>query len=369
MSFQCDFLELDETLGKSPPLPVYLVHGEEPFLRERAVQRILERLAPAPEMDHALSRYDGEGDEKTSLSAVVTDLCTPSLFSPVKIALVRRAGPALEAEGEALIGFPGEAPDGSHLLLEAPKVDMRRKWARAVKKGGGLVSCPKLYDQPPPWSEAPRWENPLARWTEREARSHGLVLDPRAAQHLIDRVGASLRGLFEEIEKLALYLRASPEHPVEVSDRRIDDVVGEYNEFGLFKLTDAVGARDLAAALRIAGALFTQGLHRPGRSGVVHDAGAIATLCTERIYAKIREIYRARGVLDRGGGVEGLVKELGKHKAFAPKLARECRGFSPDEAGELLRALVACDLGIKTGRGRPRMLLETLIGKIAGSRG
>jgi DNA polymerase-3 subunit delta len=359
--FDSDFTGLEAKLRKKETLPAYLVWGDEPFFRDRALSRILRHLARGGETDHFVTRYDGEGDEKASLNEVLSDLATPSLFSPVKVAVFRRADDAVEKAADALVAFFSDPPDRAHLLLEMLTIDRRRKWAKAFKRSGGVVSCKKLYDRPPPWSDAPSWDNPLAHWTVKEAAEQGMKFSLEDAGHLIDRVGSGLRAIYEELGKLSLYLRADPKKPVTVSRDAVNEIVGDYNEYGLFKFTDAVAARRLGDALKIAGALFEHGLVRAGRSGVIHDPGTIATLLTERVYARIRELFQARILLDRGGGPDVLVKEMKKHKAFAPQLAKEARGFALADFPRNLGSLLQADLALKTGQGEARLILEKLI--------
>ncbi len=362
--FECDFLELDARLGKGPPLPVYVVCGEEPFLRDRAVGGIVRSLSSGDDSGYSRVAFDGGDEPAPSMSAIVADVLTPSLFGGPKIAVVKRADSVLDDGGDALEEYVESQAGGAHIVLEAGKFDRRRKAAKAVKSAGGIVNCRKLYDQPPPWSTAERWDNDVARWTAKEAQAAGLSMTRQMVQRLIDRVGPGLRSLFEELEKLSIYLRASAGSPVEVTESAMDAVVGEYNEYGVFKLADSVVRGDFAEALRISSALFSQGVSRPGEAGMVQDEGAIAVILTDRIFARVREILEAKSVLDAGLGVDGLVEKLKKNRVFAPQLASEAGRHEVPRLAGSLRALVAADFALKTGQGRPRTVFETLLAEI-----
>ncbi len=362
--FECDFLDLPGRLAKEPLLPVYLVCGEEPFLRDRAVRSIVKSLSGASE--YSRESYDGVEDLKSGIQGLVADLLTPSLFGESRIVLITRADDVADSCGDSIEEFVESQDGGAHLVLEAEKIDRRKKAAKVVKGAGGLVTCKRLYDQPPPWAGGSAWDNDVARWTRGEASAAGLVMSLPTAQHLIERVGPDLRGLSEEIEKISIYRKASASSPVEVAAADIDAVVGEYNEYGVFKLADSVAAGDLAAALRISSALFSQGLSRPGESGAVHDDGVIAVILTERVHSKVREILKAKSILGRGLGADAIAETLKKHKVFAKVLAKDAARFDAGRLNSMLGDLLEADLALKTGDGSPRTVFETLLVKMLG---
>jgi hypothetical protein len=185
------------------------------------------------------------------------------------------------------------------------------------------------------------------------------------ARELSERVGNELGSLHEELSKLALYLGADPGNPRDLTSAVLLEAVGDYNEFGLFRLTDAIGARDLPGALRIARGLFEQGLPQAGGGASATDEGRVAAVLADRIHAKVAEIFRARAVLDGGGSPDDVGKSLGKNRFFVPILVAEARRFPPSREGPALDALFLAEARIKSG-GAPRPEIEGLLVKLLG---
>jgi DNA polymerase-3 subunit delta len=82
------------------------------------------------------------------------------------------------------------------------------------------------------------------------ARELGLRLDPRMAQSLVAATNADRGLLLREVEKLALYLDASPESPKELDADALAAIGAENDESDVAAIVDAVmgGRPDIAAA-------------------------------------------------------------------------------------------------------------------------
>jgi DNA polymerase III delta subunit len=188
---------------------------------------------------------------------------------------------------------------------------------------------------------------------------------PPVAQELADRVGNRPGSLVEEMEKLALYLKADPEAPVSVTGKALEETVGDYNEYGVFRLADAVGDRDLNASLTILRALFEQGLRSAGSAEGKRSSSGVPVVVLDRLHAKLREIYRARALLDAGASPDRIGKALGKHRAFVPALVNQARGFPLARQDRILDALFRADRAVKSG-GDGRTVLEGFLVEILG---
>jgi DNA polymerase III delta subunit len=181
-------------------------------------------------------------------------------------------------------------------------------------------------------------------------------------------VGNDLGSLSEELGKIALYVGAAPSKPLELTTKILSEAVGDYNEFGIFRLTDAVGARDLPGALRIARGLFEQGLPQAGGGAAATDETRVAAALADRIHAKVSEIFRARAVLDSGGSPDDVGKALGKNRFFVPVLVAEARRYPPAREGGALEALFEAESRVKSG-GSGRHEIEVLLARVIGTGG
>lgn len=348
--------------------PVYAVVGDEPFLKQRALDRIVAQLTRGAEGRFGLRTADMEGPEEqrpAGAGELLADLLTPSLFAKTTVVAVRRADKLLAKGGsaDAILDFLDAPGAAGALVLDLKSVDGRTRVGRTLKEKGMVVECKRLFDKPPPWKpDAPRHDNPLSHWIVREGRRAGLSLALPVAQALADRVGNNLAGLAEEIDKLALFKGAGGDRAIRVDESDVAASVGDYNDFGIFRLTDAVGSRNLEEALRIAGALFEQGLRSFGKGGTTTSAEpGVAAVIVGRLHAKLREVFRARAILDGGGGAGDVQTGLGKHRAFVQGLVEEARRFPLSAMDAALDALFRADRALKTGGGGRRVVERLLV--------
>ncbi|MHC4780591.1 MAG: DNA polymerase III subunit delta [Planctomycetota bacterium] len=361
-----EFREFDQK-KRIPKAPLYAVVGDEPFLKHRAVDKVVEALSKGPEGAFAVRTCDFEGPEElrpASVGEILADVMTPSLFTKRSTVVVWRADKLLTKGGgaEGVLEYIQDPGTHGSLVLELRALDKRTRVGRAIRDKGFVVECKRLFDRPPPWKRnAPIHENPLAEWIAAEGRSEGLVLSLAVAHGLAERVGNDLGAIHEEIVKLALYLGADGDGAVRVDERALSESVGDYNEFGVFRLTDAVGRRDLEGALKIVKSLLEQGLKSFGGPGKRVPPAQVPSVLVGRIHAKMREIFRARALLDAGGTSEEVGKALGKHRAFLPALIAEARNFALSEAHGILNLLFRAERALKTGADGPTMLEGLLV--------
>ncbi|MHC4601264.1 MAG: DNA polymerase III subunit delta, partial [Planctomycetota bacterium] len=339
-----DYAEFDKK-KRLPQAPLFAMVGEEPFLKRRAVNKVLSHFSREPEGALAVRTFDPEGPEPLrpgSVDEVFTDVKTPSLFAKKTMVVVWRADKLFTRGGgaEALLEYLENPGGGGALVLELRSLDKRTRVGRAIRDRGVLVECKRLYDRPPPWKPYARaYETPLAEWIAAEGKKEHLRFPLPVAQGLAERVGNDLGALHAEVQKLGLYLDAGPGQPRDVDALALSESVGDYNEFGVFRLTDAVGRRDLPTSLRIARSLLEQGLRSFGAPGKRVPPPQVPAVLLGRIHAKLREIFQARSVLDTGGSSEDVGRVLKKHRAFLPVLVEEAGRFDPSETPRILDLL------------------------------
>ena len=63
-------------------------------------------------------------------------------------------------------------------------------------------------------------------WLRRRGEAQGLKMAPEVAKFLVDHVGTDLLSLRGELEKLSLFLDSSPEHPMEINMKVLEEMKG-----------------------------------------------------------------------------------------------------------------------------------------------
>jgi DNA polymerase III delta subunit len=233
----------------SRPGPIHAIVGEDTYLAEEALERVL-AAAIGPDREEALQVL--YGDER-KWEDVLGSARTGSLFVSRRAIVVRRAEllkyanaptedetPEREGrKGKAKVGedpvlsFAGNPAPGVTLVLMAAKPDRRRNpWK-------------KLLDLATVHEASPKKGRALRAHVEAELRSRGLRFAPDALNELLVEVGQDLRRLMGEVDKLEAF--ADGRKDITADD--LGAVLGRGLGQPLYLLSDSFSGRDVAASL------------------------------------------------------------------------------------------------------------------------
>ena len=233
----------------SRPGPIQAIVGEDTYLAEEALERVLAAAIGADRQEALQVLY---GDER-KWEDVLGSARTGSLFVSRRAIVVRRAellkyanapkdDETAEREGrkgkarveedpvEAYAGDP--APDVT-LVLMAAKPDRRRNpWKK-------LLARATVHDVSPKKGRA------LRAHVEAELRARGLRFAPDALNELLGEVGQDLRRLMGEVDKL----EAFAEGRKDITADDLGAVMGRGLGQPLYLLSDSFSGRDVAVSL------------------------------------------------------------------------------------------------------------------------
>jgi DNA polymerase-3 subunit delta len=228
---------------------VHLVLGEDSYLAEEALERILAQ-AVGQERDDAVTVLQGD---EVRWEAVIAAARSGSLFASRRAVVVRRADlirapraddgeAAAEAvprkgkpktEDDPVLSYLDDPGPDVTLVLLAAKPDRRRNpWKRLSSEG-------TIHPVDPKKGSA------LRAHVDGELRRRGLRLEPDAVGILIDEVGQDLRRLMGEVDKL----EAWGDGRTALSADDVHAVLGRGLGRPLYLLADAAAARNLEASL------------------------------------------------------------------------------------------------------------------------
>jgi DNA polymerase III delta subunit len=233
----------------SRPGPIQAIVGEDSYLAEEALERILAAAIGADRQDALQVFY---GDEK-KWEDVLGSARTGSLFVSRRAIVVRRAdllkyanGPRddenperegrkakARVEADPVEAYAGDPVPGVTLVLMATKPDRRRHpWK-------------KLLPQVTVHDVSPKKGRALRAHVEAELRSRGLRFAPDALEELLGEVGQDLRRLMGEVDKL----EAFAEGRKDITADDVGAVLGRGLGQPLYRLGDSFSGRDVPASL------------------------------------------------------------------------------------------------------------------------
>src|SRR6266568_719959 len=223
--------ELEKAVHKGDIGPLYYLYGEEQFLVERGVQRLLQRVVDTNFRDFNFNLYYGNecrGEE------IVESAQTLPMFADRRAILVKRSSDLPAAALEVLLGYLQDPSPTTCLIFQGEKIDQRKKFFSEFKRTGQLVEYKRFY------------ENQLGAFIRDEMSACGKRIEPAAAELLVYLAGSNLSELTAQLEKLITYVADRPVIALDdvrtiVSDTKVDSV---------FELANALGGRDLAGGIR-----------------------------------------------------------------------------------------------------------------------
>jgi DNA polymerase-3 subunit delta len=269
----------------------------------------------------------------TDPRAVVAAARTLPAMAPRRLVLVRgiadrRARAFLD---KTLLDYLADPTPTTCLVLETPKADRRSRWVKAVGAAGEVRTL-----------EAPRRPGEVRTWIEERLRVEGKRPGRGTAGALLDAVGPNLDLLAGELAKLSLYVGERGD----VTPEDVAEVTADLRPRALYELSDAIGQRRLAEALRVLASLLDHG------EAPLRVLAALATHFRRLLRASECRPLEAREVQRR----------LGIHPYAAQKVAEQAREFG---AGRLRRCLDAIRRTDEALKGAvpltPRLAIERLV--------
>jgi len=325
-------LDLKAALAQGTTAQVWYVQGEEQFLTQRCVEEIVSAALGGSSRSMAVEEFRGKN---LKLGPLRDALQSVSMFAPQRIVVVHQAdaiGDGATQDGLAEIVAAGVT--SATLVVQALKLDGRRKLGKALAAHGLAVSCRPLY------------ERHVAAFIKMEAARYKKRIDDGAVTFLMEMGGRRLGDLAGEVGKGAVAAGEEDvikiEHVAGAADTRLDTV---------FEFLDAVGLRNGREALL--------GLDRLLESGVAPAAIAAA------LGRHIRTLMVARARNDEGMSAEEAARLAGSAVPF--RLAPQLRLNSVPRLRSALMALLDVDSAVKGGRLPPRIVLERFVLRMTSS--
>ncbi len=210
--------------------PIYLLQGDDPFLREEYLRTIRRKVFGDALDDFNHDRLDWNEADASQIVTIAQTL--PFIAQRRLVEILNFTSPGARDETVFLSYF--DAPsDSTVLVFCAESVDMRRNFLQRL----AAVSTVCHVDTP--------GRDELTRWLRGHAAELGFELRPEAADMLVEMVKPSMARLNSEIEKLASYLESGTSAGTE----EIREVVGHSKEELLYKLGDSISLGRLGETL------------------------------------------------------------------------------------------------------------------------
>lgn len=327
-----DALDFISKAAKAKPQPLFALVGAEAFLRHLTLEKLTADLLGDADPAFALSAYEGES---ANWSTVKAELDTLPFLSPRRVVVIEAADPFVTNFRPHLEALVAAEKFSGTLILSLGSLPSNTRLAKLLP-AAAVIECKPLKT-----TAAVAWAK---KWLPTR---YGKDFAPGAAERLVEFGGDSLGLLDGEMAKLATFAGDAKL----VTNDHVASVVGRSREAETFKIFDALGAGDGRKALEILDRLLQSG------DDVRRVLGAFSY--------KLRQL----------GAISRLVR--GGHSEFEAMRAAGVN-FGQDETRRLLQHLgrarmdrvydwlLEVDLGMKGGSELPeRIQLERLVARMA----
>lgn len=231
-----NFNEIMNDLRNGIFKPIYLLQGDEPYFIDQISNYIEEHALPEEERDFNQTILFGAD----TTAAVIADQARQfPMMAERQVVIVKEAQAIKKWEQlEAYLDNPS-ATSVIVICHKNGKVDGRKKLAAKAQKVGVVYESVKKYPN----------ELPAFVGTYMREKHPNVSIDQKAVSMIVEHIGNDLARISTEIDKV---VAAMPAEGGNITPELVEQKVGISKEFNGFELQDAIAARDVVKALRIA---------------------------------------------------------------------------------------------------------------------
>lgn len=310
----------------------YLIFGEEKYLQEDLIDRLL-KLSVDPAMkDFNLDiYYGGETDVEKILNAARSF----PMMAARRTVIVKDIQNFKPTELKHVTNYFQNMSRTTCLILTSSQKKISVRQMNHASNEVIMIDCRPLY------------ENEVPGWVENYLKSKRLEIEPQAIYLLQAQVGNSLFSLVNELEKVQINIH--PRTKIKLAD--IQTITSISKQFNVFELCNAVGDRNFNRTLGILKQLIQQG---------ESTTGMIVQLTRHFVHLmKINEGFR-----QGKRSVNDLMKITGLSYYFVNDMMQQAKKYSIEQLRNSFELLAEADLHLKTGYQTPDMVMELLLYKL-----
>jgi len=262
----------------NPQVRFYLFHGPDEAQSRGLGQRLVEALGA--------SKFTvGAGAVKSDPALLADEAGAMSLFGGVRVIWVEPAGDDIGAGVEALLESPSS---------ESPVVAI----AGPLRKTSGLLKLAEASPHALAFAAYVPEGQDAQRMVIDVGRRFGLKIGAPTSSRLADQCGNDQAIVAQELQKLALYIDASPNAPKELDHEAIDAVGADTAEGDFARLADLALGGDLTE-------LAEELSRMPG-------GGSEAIPVVRSLQRRLLMLAPARARMERGESADAVMTSLGK---------------------------------------------------------
>ncbi len=323
-------------LKREGPGRLYLLWGQEDYLREQYLSELKRLCLPEGEDSFSFRRLDGP---ELSADALREALDAPPFMTERSFVELRDVDINRFKEAEACVKLLADIPEYcTAVFVQSAQFepDGRLKTVKALR---GLA-CELNFTR--------QSQGLLTDWIVKRFSAAGKSVELEAVQRLLFISGNLMNRLIPEIEKIAAYAKGE-----RVTAADVEAVASHIPEADIFEMTEFIAQKKNNSAVSVLAELLSDKNNEP-----VYILAALGS--------QMRKLYAARLALDRELGAKYVMESCDiKYDFIATKLLNAARGYSLPQLKRAVELCCEADYRIKSSGQDDRELLKETVMRIA----
>lgn len=305
--------------------PVYLLFGEEAFLKNSYKKRFQEAITGEDTMN--FSRFEGKGLDVDELIRLAD---TMPFFAERRLIVVEDSG-FFKSPAEAVVQYLPTMPESTCLLFVESEVDKRSKLYKKIKSLGYAAEMTRQDA-----SQLGRWAGSILAREGKKITNHTMEL-------FLSMTGDDMENIRMELEKLISYTWGQDV----ITDEDVEAICTVRVSSRIFEMVAAIVSRQTRKAMDLYEDLLT--LKEPPMR--------ILFL----IARQFNQLLQVKELSEKGMERKTIASKLKLQPFVVGKIMPWARQFSREQILSYVKLCVEAEEAVKTGRLADRLAVELLI--------
>lgn len=308
--------------------PVYLIYGEEAFLKKSYKNRMKEAIAGDDTMNYHY--FEGKG---LDIKEIISLADTMPFFGERRLILVEDSGLFKSGGADALVEYLPQMPDTTCMIFVESEVDKRNRLYKKVKDLGYAAEMVRQDSKQ------------LATWAGGILAKEGKKITGRTMELFLSKTGDDMENIRMELEKLISYTMGRDV----ITDEDVEEICTVRVTNKIFDMVAAIVNRKTKVAMDLYEDLLT--LKEPPMR--------ILFL----IARQFNQILQVKELMSQGMDKGSIASKLKMQPFVVGKVMPQARSFSREQILSYVNLCVDAEEAVKTGRLNERLAVELLITK------
>lgn len=319
---------LNEDLKTGKFKQIYLLCGEEAYLKKQYKERFIKAMLPEGDtMNYAY--YEGKN---TNIKEVIDLAETLPFFAERRLIVLEDTG-FFKSSGGDLADYITDAPSTTYFLFIESDVDKRSRLYKSVKSKGHIVEL-GVQD-----------ENTLRRWIQSLVKKENKTMEPADIVYFLSKAGTDMENITKELEKLFCYCLERKT----ITRADIDAVCVTQITSHIFEMVNAVAQKNQRKALDLYYELLA-----------LKEPPMRILFLMEREY---RILFHVKALMQQGFGKKEIASKAGLHPFAAGRYMEQAKRFRTNELRAAMEEGADIEQRVKTGLLADSLAVELFLVK------